>query len=296
MKHAILGAGGVGGVIGGVLVAEGDSVVLLLREAALADHPHELLVERPNGALRVPVELATKLEHPVDVLWISVKATQLEAALAAIVVPPAEIGAVVPLLNGIDHVALLRARFGDERVVPATIRIEAERIAPGHIAQHSVFAHIEFAASGKERLGATVAHLNAGVITTSFEENETTLLWSKLSVLAPLALTTAASGLTKGGIFDQPLWLERLETAVNETRAVGLAEGANLPARPFLEIYAIVPPPFQSSMLRDVAAGRRPELDAIAGPILRAGDKHGLNIDTIRELASMIAEKGATPA
>lgn len=296
MKHAILGAGGVGGLIGGVLVAAGDDVTLVVREAALASHPHELLVERPKGALRVPVTLATTLDRPVDVLWISVKATQLEAALAAIALAPAEIGAVVPLLNGIDHVALLRARFGDERVVPATIRVEAERIAPGHIAQHSLFAHIEFAAHGKERLGAAIAHLNAGEITTSFEESETTLLWSKLSVLAPLALTTAASGLTKGAVFDQPLWLHRLEAAVNETRAVGIAEGANLPARPFLEIFAIVPAPFQSSMLRDVAAGRRPELDAIAGPILRAGDEHGLNVDTIRELASMIAEKGATPA
>jgi 2-dehydropantoate 2-reductase len=68
------------------------------------------------------------LGEPVAGVWITVKATALEAALGA--VPKEELGSgiVVPLLNGVDHVTRLRERCGPERVLPGTIRVEAERV------------------------------------------------------------------------------------------------------------------------------------------------------------------------
>ena len=121
MRHAILGAGGVGGLIGVALAKSGESVTLVLRPEALKNYPAELSLESPLGSFSVAVDRAASVAAPYDVLWITVKATQLEAALRSVTVDPEKLGAVVPLLNGMDHVGLLRARFGHDRVVPASI-------------------------------------------------------------------------------------------------------------------------------------------------------------------------------
>ncbi len=131
MHHAILGAGGVGGLIGAALAKSGDAVTLVLRPEAMKDYPPELSLESPFGSFSDPVELSTEVAEPFDVLWVTVKATQLDSALSHVAVKPEALGAIVPLLNGIDHIALLRGRFGHDRVVPASIAVESERVAPG---------------------------------------------------------------------------------------------------------------------------------------------------------------------
>src|ERR1700736_4848139 len=110
LHHAILGAGGVGGLVGACLAHSGASVTLVVRPEALAKYPRKLRLESSFGNFDVDVACASEVP-PVDVLWITVKATQLGAALSA-VKNPKSVKAIVPLLNGIDHVALLRDRYG----------------------------------------------------------------------------------------------------------------------------------------------------------------------------------------
>src|SRR5258708_40083042 len=101
MRHAILGAGGVGGLIGACLARGGTSVTLVVRREALARYPKQLRLESAFGNLTVHV--ADLEEVPaVDVLWITVKATQLEHQLTALRNPDAE-RAIVPLLYGLDY-------------------------------------------------------------------------------------------------------------------------------------------------------------------------------------------------
>ena len=128
LRHAILGAGGVGGLIGACLAHSGDSVTLVVRPETLASYPRKLRLESPFGNFTVDIAVAAEVPH-ADVLWITVKATQLDAALAAFKNPDA-VRAIVPLLNGIDHVAALRTKYGSERVIPATIAVETERVSP----------------------------------------------------------------------------------------------------------------------------------------------------------------------
>lgn len=127
MKHAVLGAGGVGGLIAALLADAGESVTVVVRPGA--SHPERMTLDRPSGQLSAAVEVATSAPEDSDALWITVKATQLEAALVGARGYPA-LKAVVPLLNGVDHIARLRGILG-ERVVPATIAVEAERLARG---------------------------------------------------------------------------------------------------------------------------------------------------------------------
>ncbi len=293
MRHAILGAGGVGGLIGVALAKSGESVTLVLRPETLKDYPAELSLESPLGSFSVPVDRAASLAAPCDVLWITVKATQLESALRSVSVNPDQIGAVVPLLNGIDHVALLRARFGHDRVVPASIGVEAERTAPGKIIHRGMTIRVAFSSIGESRLASTAEEFRKFGFTCQFVADEMKLLWTKLSILAPFALTTSASGLTIGEVNGDPAWRKRLEAVVREVAAVGTASGTPLDATAIIAFFGKTPPGGRSSMQKDVAAGKPPELDAIAGAILRRAEEHGIDVPVTRELVAMIRGKSA---
>jgi 2-dehydropantoate 2-reductase len=293
MRHAILGAGGVGGLIAVALAKSGESVTLVLRPEALKDYPRELSLESPLGSFSVPVERAASVAAPYDVLWIAVKATQLEAALRSVTVDPDQIGAVVPLLNGLDHVALLRARFGHDRVVPASIGVEAERAAPGKIIQRGMAVRLTFSSIGEGRLASTAEEFRKFGFSCQFVADEMKILWTKLSILAPFALTTTATGLTIGEVTRDPEWRKRLDAVTREVAAVGTASGTPLDASAIIPFFDKTPPGGRSSMQKDVAAGNPPELDGIAGPILRLAEEHGIEVPVTRELVAMIRGKSA---
>jgi len=291
MRHAILGAGGVGGLMGAALANSGESVTVVLRPEALKGYPAELSLESPLGSFSIPVERASNVARPFDVLWITVKATQLDSALRSVVVNPEDFGAVVPLLNGIDHVALLRARFGHDRVVPATIAVEAERVAPGKIIHRGAAARLTVSSIGESRLAPTLDKLRQFGFTCQFGSDEMKILWSKIAFLAPYALTTTASGMTSGEVIRDPEWRRRLEAGIREACAVSTASGTPLDATAFIQFFDKTPPGGRSSMQKDAAAGNPLELDAIAGPILRGAQERGLDVPVTRELVKMIQGK-----
>jgi 2-dehydropantoate 2-reductase len=288
MRHAILGAGGVGGLIGAALAKSGDAVTMVLRPETLKDYPAELSLESPFGSFSVAVDRAAEVAQPYDVLWVTVKATQLDSALRSVVVKPEALGAIVPLLNGIDHVAVLRARFGHDRVVPASIGVESERVAPGKIVHRSSLARLTVSAIGESRLGSTLEKLRKFGFTCQFNPDEMKILWTKLAFLGPYALTTTASGMTAGEVAHDPVWRARIEACVREACAVGAAGGTPLDPDGFIKFLDNLHPGMRSSMQKDVAAGNPPELDAIAGPILRGAEQHGLQVPVTRELVEMI--------
>jgi 2-dehydropantoate 2-reductase len=293
MRHAILGAGGVGGLIGVALATWGESVTLILRPEALSDYPAELSLESPLGSFSVPVERAATVAESCDVLWVTVKATQLDAALRSVTVDPSQIGAVVPLLNGMDHVAALRKRFGHDRVVPASIGVEAERAAPGKIIHRGMSVRIAIASMGESRLATAAEEFRKFGFTCQFVPDEMKILWTKLSFLAPFALTTTAARMTIGEVNNDPAWRKRLESVAREVAAVGTASGTPLDPGAVIQFFDKTSPGGRSSMQKDVAAGNPPELDGIAGPILRRAEEHSIEVPVTRELVAMIRGKSA---
>ncbi len=290
MKHAILGTGAIGGLVGTVLASLGEDVKVVVRPEKLASYPASLVLERPSGSLTAPAKAVATLTEPVDVLWIATKTYQLQTALEAAQVPP---GCVVPLLNGVDHVAVLRARFGLERVLPATIAVEAERTAPGRFVQRSPFVRFNLASSGEPLLGAIIRQLGDLGFTCQFIPNEQTLLWSKLCFLAPLALVSSSSGMSVGEFSADAEWKRKLISALAETCSVAKASGAQVDARQIQAVFDSAPPGMRSSMQKDLAAGRQLELDAIGGPIVRGGERYGIDVSTTVKLMADIRAKDA---
>ncbi len=288
MKHAVLGAGAIGGMMATALVNIGEQVTLIVRPEKLAGYPTQLTLEQPTGTLTAAVHIVGELTEPVDVLWIATKMHQLDAALDSIKSTP---GIVVPLLNGVDHIPVLRARFGADRVIPATVAVEADRVANGHFAQRSgVRLHV--AGAGRPLLATVLDQLHERCgFSTQFVDSEATLLWTKLCFLGPFALATSASGKNKGEIFADPQWKAKLMGTVAETVAVANASGANLDIAKIQSGFDAFQGSVRSSMAKDLVAGRQLELDGIAGPIVRGGEKHGIPVPVTKELVAMIEAK-----
>ena len=287
MRHAILGPGGVGGFVGAILAAAGEDVIVLVRPATLTSHPASLSLTSPLGNVNGPCRPSGSLSESVDVLWVTPKATGLESALG--LVPDPDLARlVVPLLNGIDHVSRLRRFFAPERVIPATIAAELERPAPGRIVHRTPFARFVFASAGQAGLSTAAEQLTRFGCSVAFEPDERTLLWRKLVMLAPMALNTTAARRAMGELRADPEWNQRFEHAAREACAVAAAEGAQVDTELTLKTLRGFPDSLRSSMQKDVAAGRPPELDAIGGPILRGAQAHGIPVPVTAALVAMI--------
>lgn len=298
-RIAILGPGGVGGLLAAALTRAGADVTVVAREATAE------LIARDGIAVESAVlgdftarpAARARLSEPVDVLIVATKAAALEQALAR--VDASAPALVVPLLNGFDHMALLRERFPG-RVAAGTIRVQADRPAPGRVVQGGRFLFVELA-SDEAALRPPLAALaellaQAGVENrVSDDKGEARILWGKLVRLNTLACMTAAYDAPFGAIRSDPARWAELTACVHEGVAVARAEGADIDADVVFGEFEVIHDGFGTSMQRDVAAGREPELDAIAGAVLRAGARHGIACPTVAALAARIAERAGVP-
>ncbi len=357
MKIAVLGPGGVGGLIAGALArrstddpAAGPGPGIDRRAAALrggvaeaggggpAETPTDRrsrrssigVVARQSTArtietdgLRVSSVLLgdftshpralTVLREPVQALIVATKARGLAAALERIEAQPA---LVLPLLNGLDHLNQLRERFGPEPVVAGTIRVEADRPEPAVVVHTSRFLRVDMASryesqrAPMEWLAAVLS--DAGIPARVFgaqgsgragggsaavppkpapDGGEAQVMWSKLVRLNALACTTSAYDLPLGPIRSTPELRADLLGAIEEGCAVARAEGAEIPPGDPLGELTAAHDALGSSMQRDIAAGREPELDAIPGAVLRAAARHGIACPTIERLVGQISAR-----
>ncbi|MGO9248105.1 MAG: ketopantoate reductase family protein [Solirubrobacteraceae bacterium] len=303
MNVAILGPGGVGGLIAGVLAQAGTDVVVVAQESTAQTITERGLSVRSVvfGNINPRVRACARLREQADVLIVATKAAGLAGALDRIEVEPA---LVLPLLNGLDHLAVLRQRFAADTVLAGTIRVESDRPEPGVIVHTSQFLLIELATRspsalpGMEALAETLndAGIPAEIRLPVSERSEAQVMWSKLVRLNALACTTSAYDKLLGEIRSTPELRADLAGAIEEACAVAQAEGADDadPQKALGELER-AHATLGSSMARDIAAGRPPELDAIPGAVLRAAARHDISCPTIERLVIVIAERAGVP-
>jgi len=299
VKIAVLGPGGVGGLLAGALARSGNEVLVVAREATAARIAERglHLSSISLGDFVAHPRAVTRLQEPVEALIVATKAAGLGPALERVASEPA---LVLPLLNGLDHLALLRERFLPGTVLAGSIRVEADRPEPGVVVHTSPFLLVSMASAdpaagpGMRRLAQVLE--DAGV-PAQVLDSEAQVMWSKLVRLNALACTTSAYDKLLGEIRATPELRADLLAAIGEACAVARAEGAP-DVDPDVAIGELerAHDTLGSSMQRDIAAGRVPELDAIPGAVLRAGARHGLRSPTIERLVAMIAERAGIDA
>ncbi|SES48480.1 2-dehydropantoate 2-reductase [Streptomyces sp. yr375] len=287
LSVAVLGPGGVGGLLAALLSGAGHRVTCLAGEAtATALRAHGIRVRSAAfGDFTARVDADTELRAPVDAVLIAVKHTALDAALTR--VPARALGddtLLVPFLNGVEHPAVLRAHHRPDRVAPAVIRVESTRLAPGVIEHGTPFAEVDLTGDAvpRPRLDALARALTAAGPTVRVLPDETAVLWAKMAFLAPLALLTTRHGLPLGEVRTRHR--AELTALVEETAAVSRACGAPADPARALARYDAFAPTTRSSMQRDAEAGRPLELDAIGGALLRAAERHGVPVPVTARL------------
>ena len=264
MRIAVLGPGGVGGLLAGVLHRAGNEVIVVAREptAELIDARGISVSSVMFGDFLARPRAVASLEEPVEALIVATKADGLERGLSRV---DAEPGVVLPLLNGLDHLVPLRERFSAEAVLAGSIRVEADRPSAGVVVHTSPFLLVSMATAHAS--AAAPMHALAGALDDAevpvrvYEEistrSEAEVMWSKLVRLNALACTTSAYDKLLGEIRSTPPLRADLVGAIDEGCAVGRAEGALdvEPARALDELER-AHGTLGSSMQRDIAAGR----------------------------------------
>ncbi|KAF4409675.1 MULTISPECIES: ketopantoate reductase family protein [Streptomyces] len=285
---AVLGPGGVGGLTAALLARAGHRVLCLAGPGtaeALRTDGIRVRSER-FGDFRAEVDAAGELPGPVDLCLVAVKETALGAALDRVPADRLGHGLVVPLLNGLDHLAPLRARYPREQVAAAVIRIESTRVAPGRIEHTSPFAGVELAAGAvpRERVERVAALLKDAGLGAAVRDDEAAMLWDKLAFLAPMALLTTRYAAPIGTVRTERR--AELTALLDEITAVARAEGAAVDPQRVLGFADEAPAGTKSSMQRDAEAGRPLELDAIGGSVLRAAERHGVPVPAVARIVA----------
>jgi 2-dehydropantoate 2-reductase len=290
---AVLGLGGIGGMLAartGALCVGTERTVDAIRERGLQlVHGGDTTVAHPDAT--------TRLETPVSLLVIAVKAYDLGAALDR-VAPEALDGAVtLPLQTGLEHVDAIRARWtgASDRLLQGPPVVAAGSIGqvsvsspePGIVVQTTNTEAAIRAASrdvAPAELAARLGPLAAPGIEVEVRASEREVLWEKAARLAVLAAATVASGCTVGSLRGDAAWRPRLETALAETCAVAAADGVELDDGAQWAIIEAMPGDLTTSAARDAASGGPTELDAIAGSVVRAGVRLGIPTPALARL------------
>jgi 2-dehydropantoate 2-reductase len=287
MRIVVYGAGGVGGYFGARLAAAGVDVTFIARgqhlEAMLADG---LRVDSIKGDFAVyPVQATADPETvgPVDVIFIGVKAWQIDSVASQMkpLVGPETF--IIPLQNGVETAAKLAVTFGPDRVLGGFCRIVSYVAGPGYINQTAGDPYVafgEFDNRSSERTSRLLAlfEQTIGVI-AEVPPDIQAAMWSKFLLISSWSGMGAATRAPVGVWRSRPETREMWVQAMREVFAVARAHRIALPESIIETAIGYVdalPPYTTASMQRDVLAGRPSELDTLCGGVVRLGREAGV--------------------
>ena len=285
MRIAVMGAGGVGGYLGGMLARGGHDVSLVARGAHLAAiRERGLRVIRDNEEFTVncaatdnPAEVG-----PVDVALLTVKTYQNAAAVPAMASMVGPDTTVLCLQNGIDSYLTPEEAFGANRVMAGAVYIEAGRDGPGVARQAGDVVRVVFGETDgtlSERGRAIADAFNASGIPAELTGDIRTGLWSKFLFIATMAGVTSMARQTLAELMPRPEWRDVVVGCLREVEAAGRANGVNFPPDVQQTTLAYIEDnlaDLQASMHTDVMAGRPLELEALNGAVVRVGRAAGV--------------------
>ncbi|HZY70387.1 MAG TPA: 2-dehydropantoate 2-reductase [Thermoplasmata archaeon] len=300
MRVLVFGAGAIGSLFGARLAGAGHDVLLVARPAhAAAVRDRGLRVEgRVEGTYRVAAVERLPHETSTDGVLLTVKSYDVEAAAATIgaqVAPPAPL---LMLQNGIGIEGAALAALGlagwpdaPRWVVRGINTVPAQFVRPGVVRQTGEgevllgSAEAGAATSAVARFGRLLA--GAGIPTKTAGDLPREV-WRKLLVNAAINPVTADHGIVNGRLAKDP-WRGQALALLHEALEVARAEGFEFTdAEVERDLWRVVQKTAEnrSSMLQDVDAGRRTEVDAISGAILRLGAASGLRLPATRRVVA----------
>ena len=288
MRFAVIGAGAVGGYYGAMLARQGHDVSFVARGAHRdAIRANGLRVVGPLGDFTVmtPAESDPARVGPVDVVIHSVKTYDNATAIPLIAPLLKPDTAVLTLQNGVDSAEEIAAVAGERATLGGSTYIATALEGPGLIRQTGTHRRIVFGeyfnppAEITPRVRALAEAMTAADIQVEAVPDSRHTVWEKFTYLAPFAAFTGAARLPIGPLWSDDYIRQMFLDAVVEVANVARAHGVKLPAdhRDRVFEYAIkLPPTTRSSLLIDLQQGKRIEVEALQGSVVRRGARVGV--------------------
>lgn len=286
MRIGIVGAGGVGGLIAGLLARAGDDVAVVARgKTREALRERGLRVDSPLGVFTTRVEAGSPQElAPVDAVLIAVKTwqvTEVAEALAPMVGPET---LVATLQNGVDAPDQCAAVLGPKRVYGGIAHVLSWIVEPGsvkHVAAPPRLTLGAWRSPVDGRVQALTQALERAGAQARIAEDFPAALWDKFLFIASWSGVGAITRSGAGALRGVPQTRQLLVGALEEIRALAAAKGVAL--RPdavarALALVDLLPPDSIASLQRDIVAGRPSEIDALSGAAARIGSETGVPV------------------
>jgi len=285
MRILIVGAGAVGGYFGGRLAQAGRDVTFLVRPVRAKQLSRDgLRIVSPHGdaVLSPKVVSAEEIDTPYDLVFLSVKAYALEAAMNDFAAAVGRDTMILPVLNGMRHIDLLAKRFGEHAVTGGVCLVAAEIDDQGRIVQLADVQRLVYGERNGEstpRLKTLDATLRGAGFDARLSSDIMQAMWEKWIQLASLGAITCLMRGTIGQIVAAPGGTELSIALLNESAAVASACG-HKPSEDFLSRNAAAMTKtgssLTSSMYRDLRKGAPVEADHILGDLIERGSVHGV--------------------
>jgi 2-dehydropantoate 2-reductase len=305
MRIAIVGSGAVGGYYGAMLARAGHRVTFIARGAHLRSIKERgLLVWSPLGdfTVRAPADHDISRVGHVDLVLLAVKTYDNEVVLPQL---PALCGPgtiVLTLQNGVDSPVEVAQAVGEERVLAGPTYVATALSAPGVIEQTGTHRRIVFGevfAPGDE-VTERVRRVAEAFISADIQAEPVAdariPLWEKFIYLASYAAFSGAARKPAGAIWGDAFVRERFLSAVDEVYAVAQAEGVPVPAGQRERVAAYmntVPATMRASLLIDLQQGKRIEVEALQGSVVRRGAARGVPTPIMSTLYAVLKAASA---
>jgi 2-dehydropantoate 2-reductase len=285
MRIVVFGSGGIGGYYGALLAKAGHEVSFIARGAHLeAMQQRGLSVRTPEGESTIPVTAVgdTKTVGTADLVLFCVKAYDTEPAAQALAPLMARDTTVVTVQNGVDNVEAIASVVGSKAVLAGSVYVALQLVSPGVVLRTGGEGRVVFGEVGgavTERVQRIAGAFQQSGVPSQVSTDINRVLWEKFLFIAGIGGVTALARSGIGPLLASAEGRTLLTTSCAEIAAVALAERVPLPAAAVdrvLEQASALPPQWRSSMARDVEDGRRLEVEALSGAVLRRGAMHGI--------------------
>jgi 2-dehydropantoate 2-reductase len=287
MRVTVMGTGGTGGYFGGLLARAGEEVTFVARGAHLAAIRAKGLRVRSRlvGDFTVPARATDDPADsaPADLVLFCVKAYDTESAAEQLRPAVGPDTVVLPVQNGIDSAERIGRVVGPAHVIAGLAGVSSVVEAPGvieHRAGPDVIQFGELDGQPSARTQRIADTLSRAGIKAHVRPDMRVALWEKFVLICGLSGLTALTRLPLGAVLACPETRTLFRQAMEETEAVGRAEGAPVPdghAERMVQFFEGSDPGIRGSLYYDLAAGRRLEIETLNGTVVRLGRRHGIS-------------------
>ncbi len=293
-RYAVIGAGALGGLYGGLLARAGFEVHFLLNRDFDHVTRHGLKVETKLGDFHlsdVHAHASPATMPACDVTIVALKTTKNDQLADLLPAPTRDGGIALVLQNGLNSEAHSVAVVGPDRVLGGCCFLCSNKVGPGHI-RHIDQGRVVFGEYGDKAIEITprVQRIADDMVSAGIDAHPTDDLpktrWKKLMWNIPFnGLSVALDASTKQ-IIDDPDAIDLAEKIVREVHAGAAACGVHVAEKSIQTTIDVtrVMVPYDSSMRLDFLAGRPMEVEAILGNPLRTATSHGFPMPHVETL------------